>query len=91
MHFLMVAAHRPWLPGHLSQKRLCRVRASEPSRLDSNDCYWHVAGAMRWLDLLAGVGGLGSSGFIGSLVTATIGAIVIIGLFRLFTGGRKAV
>ena len=40
---------------------------------------------------LAGIVGLGGFGLIGSLITATIGAVVIIALFRLFTGGRKAV
>ena len=45
-----------------------------------------VAGAM-----LAGAVGFGGLGLIGSLVSATVGAIVIIGLFRLFTGGKKAV
>lgn len=31
------------------------------------------------------------SGFIMQIVMATVGAIVIIGLLRLFTGGRRAV
>ncbi len=34
---------------------------------------------------------IGGSGMIGSIIMSAIGAIVIIGLLRLFTGGRKAV
>jgi len=33
----------------------------------------------------------GGSGFLMQIVMATVGAIVIIGLLRLFTGGRRAV
>lgn len=41
--------------------------------------------------LVGGALGLGASGFWGSILMATVGAILIIGLLRLFTGGRRTV
>ena len=41
--------------------------------------------------LIGNMLGFGAGGFLGSIVMATIGAIVIIGLMRLFTGHRRAV
>jgi uncharacterized membrane protein YeaQ/YmgE (transglycosylase-associated protein family) len=49
-----------------------------------------IAGAFvgGWL---GGMLGFGAGGFIAQVIMAAIGAIVIIGLLRLFTGGRRAV
>lgn len=40
---------------------------------------------------LAGIVGLGGFGLIGQVLMAAVGAMAVIGLLRLFTGGRRAV
>ena len=49
-----------------------------------------IAGAFvgGWVGTLFGVG---ATNFVMQVILAAIGAIVIIGLLRLFTGGRRAV
>jgi len=49
-----------------------------------------IAGAFvgGWLGSMLGIG---AGSFIAQVIMAAIGAIVIIGLLRLFTGGRRAV
>jgi len=41
--------------------------------------------------LISRATGIGGDGTLMSIVMATVGAIAIIGLLRLFTGGRRAV
>ncbi len=47
-----------------------------------------IAGAFVGGFLMFNVLGFGSGGFIWSIVVATIGAIILLALYRLFIGGR---